>query len=397
MKIGLTLFGDLLSRDGARFAAQLGATHVVVHLTRYANGADPTTYLAGGVGPILGDCSGACLWSLEEMAAIVAMLREFGLEIAALENFSPNFWFDVLLDGPRRREQMEGLKRLVRDAGRAGIPCIGYNFSIAGVWGWVRRPAARGGAVTAAFDATAFDPAAAIPDGMVWNMRYRPQIPGASPLAVSEEELWERFSVFLRELVPVAEEAGVRLAAHPDDPPADSLRGTARLVNSAPKYDRLLSLVESPANALEFCIGSLQEMPLTDIYATTRYYARLGRIAYVHFRNVRGRVPLYHETFVDDGDVDMAEIVRILRDESFDGVLVPDHTPELACPAPWHAGNAHAVGYMRALVQNAHSLGPPRTKRDVTVLDLTTSGVPGSTPDARNNGALTNDTLGRNA
>lgn len=360
MKLGLTLFGDSLNRDGARFARQLGATHVVVHLVRYARGADPSAYLAGGVGPILGDCGDQPLWTTQDFAAVIRMLRDEGLELCAIENLAPNFWSDILLDGPARAAQMDGLKRLVRDAGRAGVPCLGYNFSIAGVWGWVRRPIARGGAMTVAFDAAAIEPDAPIPDGMVWNMRYRPGRPDAPPVAVTEAELWQRFARFLSEIVPVAEEAGVTLAAHPDDPPATTLRGTARLVNRADKYDRLLALADSPRNALEFCIGSLQEMPGTDIYAATRHYARTGRIAYVHFRNVSGRVPHYHETFVDDGDVDMAEIVRILRDEAFDGVLVPDHVPELACPSPWHAGNAHAVGYMRALLQNAHALGPAR-------------------------------------
>ena len=106
----------------------------------------------------------------------------------------------------------------------------------------------------------------------------------------------------------------------------------------------------SHANALEFCIGSLKEMPGCDIYETTRHYARRKALAYVHFRNVRGHVPNYAETFVDDGDVDMTEIVRILRDEDFEGVLVPDHVPELTCAAPWHAGHAYTVGYMKALI-----------------------------------------------
>ena len=361
MKVGLSLFGELLSEDGARFAAQAGASHVVAHLVDYARGADNAAYLAGDVGPILGDCSNARLWNYEEMAGLVAMLRRHGLELAAIENLSPNFWSDVLLDGPRRREQMEGLKRLVRDAGRAGVPCIDYNFSIAGVWGWRRRPIARGGAVTVEFDLAAIENERPIPDGMVWNMRYREGRPDAPPVRVSDGELWERLGRFLEELVPVAEEAGVKLAAHPDDPPAERLRGTARLVNDPAKYDRLLAIVDSPANALEFCIGSLQEMGGTDIYAVTRAFARRGRIAYVHFRNVRGKVPRYHETFVDEGDVDMAEIVRILRDEGFDGVLVPDHSPEMSCPAPWHAGHAYALGYMRALTQNAGALGPSRT------------------------------------
>jgi mannonate dehydratase len=359
MRVGLTLSGRLLNEDGARFASQLGVEDVVVHLTDYARNADNAAYLSGnGVGPVSGDCIGVPLWSFDEMSGLVGMLKRHGLRVAALENFSPNFWSDILLDGPAKHLQMEGLKRLVRDAGRAGIPVIGYNFSIAGVWGWQRKRVARGGATTAVFAYDEIDPQSPMPDGMLWNMRYREPVADSAPVSVSEAELWERLAWFLGELVPVAEEAGVRLAAHPDDPPVEMLRGSARLVNAHEKYDRLLAIRPSPANALEFCIGSLQEMAGGDVYATTRRLARDGAIAYVHFRNVRGKVPSYVESFVDDGDVDMAEIVRVLRDENFDGVMVPDHVPELDCPAPWHAGHAYTVGYMRALVRNADALGP---------------------------------------
>lgn len=376
MRVGLTLSGRMLSEDGARFASQLGVSDVVVHLTDYARNADNAVYLAGGVGPINGECIGVPLWSYEEMRDLVAMLGRYGLRVAAMENLSPNFWSDILLDGPNKHAQMDGLKRLVHDAGRAGIPVLGYNFSIAGVWGWRRKRVARGGAMTAVFAADEIDAQSPMPDGMLWNMRYRDSVPGAPPVSVSESELWARLEWFLKELVPVAEEAGVRLAAHPDDPPVERLRGSARLVNSHEKYDRLLAIVPNKANALEFCIGSLQEMRGGDIYEATRRFARSGAIAYVHFRNVRGKVPNYTEAFVDDGDVDMTEIVRVLRDEAFDGVMVPDHVPDLDCPAPWHAGHAYTVGYMRALVANADALGPswssagPRTEaaRDAALL-----------------------------
>jgi mannonate dehydratase len=362
MKVGLTLAGDQLNADGARFATQLGVTDVVVHLTNYAAGGDQRAYLAGeSAGPAHGDARANRLWTYDDFSGLIAMLRGHGLKLAALENFSPNFWSDILLDGPRKREQMEDLKRLIRDAGRAGVPVFGYNFSIVGVWGWMRKPIARGGANTVLFDASLFDPDEPMPDGVVWNMRVREGQAGAPQPRVSDAELWERLTWFLKELVPVAEEAGVKLAAHPDDPPMKTLRGTARLVNEPAKYDRLLAVVDSPANALEFCVGSLQEMPVGDIYETTRRFARAGKIAYVHFRNVRGKVPRYQETFVDDGDIDMVEIVRILRDEGYDGVLVPDHVPELSCAAPWHVGHAYTVGFMRALVLNADSLGPSRT------------------------------------
>ena len=357
IKVGLGLYRDSLNTDNFRFAAQAGATHIVAHLTNYFAGRNPSLSRGADLDG-WGDCSGDALWDYELMAGLVTDMRTEGLELAALENFSPRFWSDILLDGPDKARQMEGMKRLVRDAGRAGVPCIGYNFSIAGVWGWTRDRYARGGALSVGFDADAIDADTPIPDGVVWNMRYRPARPDAAPVAVTNEELWDRLAAFLTEMVPVAAEAGVRLAAHPDDPPAESLRRTARLVNDPGKYDRLLGIVDHPANAVELCLGSIQEMPTGDVYDRVRTLARRGAIGYIHFRNVRGKVPRYHETFIDDGDIDMAEIVRILRDEGFDGVMVPDHTPELDCGAPWHAGMAYALGYMRALVNNADALGP---------------------------------------
>jgi mannonate dehydratase len=357
LKVGISLYGPLLSEAGARFASQLGVEDVVVHLTDYGRNADASAYAAGGVvGPINGECIDAPLWSYDRLTDLVAMLSRHNLRVAALENISPNFWSDILLDGPKKDAQMQDLQDLVRNMGRLGIPVLGYNFSIAGVWGWQRKPVARGNAVTAVFAIDEFDAESPVPDGMVGNMRYRLAVPGAKPQTVDEATLWSRLHWFLEKLLPVAEESGVRLAAHPDDPPVERLRGTARLVNSHAKYDRLLSLVESPANALEFCVGSLAEMPDGDVYETTRRFARRNAIAYVHFRNVRGKVPNYVETFVDDGDVDMARIVRVLHEEGYDGILVPDHVPELECPAPWHAGHAYTIGYMKALVAHADAL-----------------------------------------
>ena len=123
----------------------------------------------------------------------------------------------------------------------------------------------------------------------------------------------------------------------------------------------MMDIVDSPSNGLELCLGSLQEMPATDeIYEHVRRFARRRRIGYVHFRNVHGKVPNYVETFVDDGDIDMARIVQILHEEGYDGVLVPDHVPELDCSAPWHAGHAYTIGYMKALIAQASALSASR-------------------------------------
>ncbi len=121
------------------------------------------------------------------------------------------------------------------------------------------------------------------------------------------------------------------------------------LIYQPDMYQRLIDIHPSPSNALEFCLGSVAEMTEGDIYETTRKHAQAGDIAYIHFRNIVGKVPHYRETFVDDGDIDMARIVAILQEAGFGGVIIPDHTPLMACDAPWHSGMSFAMGYMRAL------------------------------------------------
>ena len=82
-----------------------------------------------------------------------------------------------------------------------------------------------------------------------------------------------------------------------------------------------------------------------------RHLQQAGEIAYVHFRNVRGKVPEYHEVFVDEGDVDMVRALRLYHRNGYDGVIIPDHTPQMDCAAPWHAGMAYALGWMRAAIR----------------------------------------------
>jgi mannonate dehydratase len=190
-----------------------------------------------------------------------------------------------------------------------------------------------------------------IPAGMVWNMVYDLDATGPGVGPVSEAEIWARFGEFLEAVIPVAEEAGVRLAIHPEDPPVGELRGTSRLAYSPERLQRVMELVPSASNAIEFCQGAIGEMAGSDLYAMIDRYAREDKIAYVHFRNVRGRVPDYTEVFIDEGDTDMLEALRIYRRNGFTGVIIPDHTPQMICDAPWHAGMAYALGYMRAAMR----------------------------------------------
>jgi len=356
MKLGLGLYRHMLTPENFQFARQAGATHIVAHLVDYFRGGahksrdDQPTGTDRGWG-LAGDPDQ--IWTLEELLALRRKVEAAGLKLEAIENFDPAHWHDILLDGPKRARQIENVKTILRRLGRAGIPVMGYNFSIAGVAGRATGNYARGQAPAVGMEGPCDIP---MPKGMVWNMIYDPLAPEGALPAVEAEELWRRFEAFLTEVIPVAEEAGVKLALHPDDPPMPTVRGQPRLVYQPRFFQKVIDLNPSPSNALEFCIGSLAEMTEGDIYDVVDSYSRQGRLGYIHFRNVRGKVPEYRETFIDEGDVDMLRVLEILQRNRFQGVLIPDHTPQMACAAPWHAGMAYALGYMRGAMQ---ALGIP--------------------------------------
>ncbi len=354
MKIGIGLYRSMLNAQNYRFARQIGCTHIVAHLVDYERRTPAAAPPQGrtenqpvgtsNTGWGLAGDPGA-LWSEQELSALREEMEKEGLILEAIENIDPAFWSDVLLDGPRRGQQMEGLKRLVRNIGAAGIPILGYNFSIAGVTGRITGAFARGGASSVGVEGVDQSP---LPLGMVWNMIYDPNAPAGTLAPISSSQLWDRLDRFLDEILPVAEGAGVRLALHPDDPPAPAVRGTPRLVYRPDLYQRLIDRHPSRASALEYCVGTMGEMQDGDVYEATQRYSAQARLAYVHLRNIRGRMPSYRETFIDDGDIDVIRILKILKDTGYRGVVIPDHTPLPDCASPWHTGMAYAVGYIRA-------------------------------------------------
>ena len=352
MKLGFGLYKHMLNPTDLAFARQVGATHVVVHLVDYFN-------KGGAANPAkdqpVGDVAGwgyagdpQRLWTVEELRAIKKQIEDAGLVWEAIENFDPAHWYDVLLDGPRKKEQLENLKTMIRRVGEVGISTIGYNFSIAGVAGRITGPFARGGAISVGMNGPLDMP---MPNGMVWNMIYDPAGPPGNVPSATPEQLWRRLTDFLNECLPVAEKAGVRLGAHPDDPPLPTVRGQPRLVYRPDLYQKLIDINRSASNQLELCVGTIAEMQEGDVYEAVDHYSAQQRIAYVHLRNVRGKVPEYKETHIDEGDVDVPRIFRILKKNNFAGMVIPDHAPQLTCDAPWHAGMAFAMGYLRACLE----------------------------------------------
>src|SRR3954470_23036572 len=151
MKLGLGLYRHMLTRENFQFARQAGATHLVVHLVDYfkggahsrvdnqPTGTDQGWGLAG---------NSEKLWTVVELQDLRKQIEAAGLKLEAIENFDPAHWHDVLLNGPKKKQQLENLKTIVRRVGEAGIPIIGYNYSIAGVAGRVSGPFARGEAIS---------------------------------------------------------------------------------------------------------------------------------------------------------------------------------------------------------------------------------------------------------
>ena len=351
MKLGFGLYRHMLNKEHYLFAKQCGATHLVVHLVDYfgheKNNKENTNQPIGE-SEGWGKTGKGEIWTVEELLKIKTEINSYGLEWYAIENFDPAMWYDVLLDGPKKYEQIENIKQQIRNVGEAGIPVFGYNFSLAGVSSRFQGEFARGGAVSVGMDGVDETP---VPNGMVWNMVYDENAPQGTVPRISHSELWSRFQFFIEQIIPVAEKAGVIMAAHPDDPPMPVVRNTPRLVYQPHMYQKVINYTDSTSNKLEFCLGTIAEMTEGDVYDATDFYSKQNRIAYIHFRNIVGKVPHYKEVFVDEGDIDMVKILRILKKNNFDGILIPDHTPQMDCGAPWHAGMAFAMGFMVAVLK----------------------------------------------
>ena len=354
MKLGFGLYRHMLNKEHYAFARQAGATHIVAHLTDYFyNGDDDGEgdQPLGNTERGWGYTSKKEVWSYEQLYSLKQEIEKHDLKLEALENLDPGFWYDILLDGPERDLQLQNLKALIQNMGRVGIPILGYNFALAGVSGRVKGSFARGNAIAVGMEGPSKALDTPIPKGMVWNMIYDRDALKDDLETISHDELLRRYKNFIAEMLPVAEEANVKLALHPDDPPLQNIRKQPRLGNHPNHYKQIMDYNKSPSHVMELCLGTLGEMVYGNIYEAVDYFSSTNKIGYIHCRNIRGKVPYYIETFVDEGDIDMPRIFRILKKNNFQGVLIPDHAPQMTCDAPWHAGMAYAMGYLKALIQ----------------------------------------------
>ena len=308
------------------------------------------------------DLPGERRWELEDLVALRQRVEARGLCLEAIENIPNHFYENAMLGKPGRDQEIESVVATVRNIGRAGIQLLGFNWMANSVWRTDLSPVGRGGAVVSAFDLALVDQRSR--EGRVLVARRDRRVEdqkdswtaGATyELGVErdDEEMWESFEYFMRALAPVAEEAGVVLALHPDDPPVPSLGGVARIFRSVNALKRAVELSPGPGFGIELCLGTVSEMGgETAVVEAVRYLGPKGKIAYVHLRDVKGTVPSFAECFLGEGNYRPAVVIRELRRSGFDGFILDDHTPALVGDSPYgHRGRAFALGYIQGLVE----------------------------------------------
>ena len=328
-----------LSKETLLIAKQLGVTHLDI------NG---NIFLDKNLkGPL----------QLSKLKKAKELVESNGLKIEVVllpQEENSQFW-NVKLGKPERDKEIKDVCQSIKNLSKVGIPIAEYVFNLIGILyapGSIDAPMERGGAITRHFD---------------WNIVKDKK---ADPeLKANSEEMWDRITYFLKYIVPVAEASGIRLAAHPDDPPVSPLKGDPRILGSLEGMKRLIEVVPSEVNGLSFCQGTVAEMGV-DVIEAIRYFGSRDKINHVHFRNIRGSVPLFDETFIDNGDVDMVAAMRAYKEVGYKRTIIPDHCPwvstdpTLLKKAPWpmsrvekekhisqDLGKVFTIGYMKALMQ----------------------------------------------
>lgn len=280
-------------------------------------------------------------WEYEDLAALKARADQADLRFMAIENVPFSFYDKIMLGLQGRDKQITHMQTTIRNIGKANIPTLGYHWVPNGVWRTPEPAVLASGARGTRFDMAAHKDAEFTHDR-----------------EFTADEMWENYQYYLERILPVAEEAGVRLALHPDDPPVPSLGGIARIFGSFEAFNGAMERFDSPNHGLNFCMGCWSEMGgHNSVIKAIRHFGSQQKIVYVHFRDVQGNIPCFNECFIGDGNVNTYEVIKTLKEVGFNGFMIPDHVPATDGDSNWHhRGRAHAIGYMKALLQVVEQL-----------------------------------------
>jgi mannonate dehydratase len=317
IKISLQIPGDFTD-DDLTFATQMGVEYVSI----------PTR---GG--------------TVETFSSHKKRVEDAGLKIANIGNSSVHNMPEVTLGLPGRDAKIEEYKQYIRDLGKAGIHYTTYAHMGNGIWS-SERETTRGGASARAYhqkDAKGYWIGEVFEGPLTHGRKF------------SKEELWENFEYFIKQVVPVAEEAGVRIGIHPDDPPVPELGGVPRnMFGTFDGYVKAFEIANSPNVGICLCCGTWMEGGAhtgKNVIDAVREFAKMDKLWKIHFRNTTGPIPDFVETYVDDGYTDMKQLMRTLVDVDFRGILIADHVPTMV--GDRKTGWAFSIGYIRALYDMA--------------------------------------------
>lgn len=284
-------------------------------------------------------------WEENQIRSVIDMLKAGGL---TLGNMMIGGFPNAIYGRQGRDEEIENVCKSIRAAGRAGLPVIEYNFYAHRIVEGYYEETGRGGAGLTAFD---YD-----------RVKNLPPLPAEGVHSLNE--MWKNVTYFLKAVIPVAEESGVRMALHPNDPPAPLSRGSGQIMGSLKGWKRLVDIVASPSNGITFDCGVTREMG-EDPVEVCRYFSARDCINHVHYRNVRVQVPYekYAEVFIDEGQVNMFAVMKELVRQKYPRLVYPEHPRALDYDRerpgfkPYYPGGggytgfAYNVGYARAMLQ----------------------------------------------
>ncbi len=271
-------------------------------------------------------------WPLELILELKRKIEAAGLQLSVIESVPVHE--HIKLGLPGRDRLIENYRRTLRNLGQAGIGIVCYNFMP--VFDWTRSQLdyeLEDGSTALIYEEEVvrrMNPLTGELQLPGWDNSYRKedlQLLFEQYASVDEEKLWDNLSYFVKAIMPAAEEAGVRMAIHPDDPPWP-IFGLPRIITDEAALDRFLRLYDSPVNGLCLCSGSLGANPANDFPAMVRRFGRESRVNFVHARNVKitGERSFEESAHLSSaGSLDMAEIIRALRDIDYAGPIRPDH------------------------------------------------------------------------
>ena len=279
-------------------------------------------------------------WEYEDLKALVDKSTQHGVRLMALENVPVHYYEKAMLGLQGRDEQIAHMCATIRNMGKAGIPILGYHWMPNKVWRTPNPATLRGGA-----------------KGTRFNLDEHKDAPLTHEREYDADEMWENYAYYLERILPVAEEAGVTLALHPDDPPVETLGGVARIFRNFDCFKRAMDAFDSPNHGLDFCMGCWSEMGPDGVIPAIRHFGGRERLVYIHMRDVQGQVPCFNECFIDEGNLNVFEVVQALKEVNFTGFIIDDHVPHMIDDTPWgHRGRAYAIGYIRALIDVVEKL-----------------------------------------